>query len=137
MREVVDHFFPPVSMLVKEGGEAFTDFTYWRDSPKGLENFSATDSDDEGSDDDGEIEDSANDLAESCLSKESMDQSTLSESIRTSLDIGASAQASIEETEEDFTGDYLDEAPPTEMFKKLQKPVLSSLADQKARLRCR
>ena len=26
MREIVDHFFPPVSMLVKEGGEEFTAF---------------------------------------------------------------------------------------------------------------
>lgn len=44
MRELVDHFFPPVSTLVQEGGEEFTDFTYWRDVPPDLENFSATDS---------------------------------------------------------------------------------------------
>lgn len=61
MRELVDHFFPPVSMLVQEGGEDFTDFRFWRDSPGDLENFSITDSSDEGdnnednsaSDDDG------------------------------------------------------------------------------------
>lgn len=56
MRELVDHFFPPVSMLVQEGGEDFTDFRFWRDSPGDLENFSITDSSDED-DDNGPDED--------------------------------------------------------------------------------
>ena len=30
MREIVDHFFPPVGLLVPAGGEDFTDFNYWR-----------------------------------------------------------------------------------------------------------
>ncbi|WEW54805.1 lipin Ned1 [Emydomyces testavorans] len=47
MRELVDHFFPPISLLIQEGGEDFTDFRYWRDSPGDLENFSVTDSDEE------------------------------------------------------------------------------------------
>ena len=47
MRELVDHFFPPVKLLVQPGGEEFTDFTYWRDVPRDLENFSSTDSEDE------------------------------------------------------------------------------------------
>ncbi|PGH28152.1 hypothetical protein AJ80_00042 [Polytolypa hystricis UAMH7299] len=42
MRELVDHFFPPVSLLVQEGGEEFTDFRYWRDHPGDLDNFSVT-----------------------------------------------------------------------------------------------
>ena len=45
MQEVVDHFFPPVATLLKEGAEGFTDFNYWRDTPENLDNFSATDSD--------------------------------------------------------------------------------------------
>ncbi|KAK2875623.1 hypothetical protein FQN49_001560 [Arthroderma sp. PD_2] len=45
MRELVDHFFPPVSTLVQDGGEDFTDFTYWRDQPRELDEFSLTDSD--------------------------------------------------------------------------------------------
>lgn len=49
MTEVVDHYFPPVSTLVKGGGEDYTDFTYWRDSPLDLDEFSASDS--EGEDD--------------------------------------------------------------------------------------
>ena len=42
--EVVDHYFPPVSTLVKGGGEDFTDFKYWRDTPLDLDEFSASDS---------------------------------------------------------------------------------------------
>jgi len=48
MRETVDHFFPPVGMLVQEGGEAFTDFNYWRDIPPDMDDFSGSDSGDEG-----------------------------------------------------------------------------------------
>ncbi|MCJ1311033.1 Nuclear elongation and deformation protein 1 [Agyrium rufum] len=44
MREVVDHFFPPVSLLVTEGGEDFTDFNYWRDPPMHVDDFSESDS---------------------------------------------------------------------------------------------
>ena len=45
MREVVDHFFPPVGLLVTGGGDEFTDFNYWREAP--LEYSDFTDSDDE------------------------------------------------------------------------------------------
>lgn len=44
MREVVDHFFPPVGLLVTGGGEDFTDFKYWRDSPLEIDDFDETDS---------------------------------------------------------------------------------------------
>ncbi|KAJ5658829.1 uncharacterized protein N7484_002478 [Penicillium longicatenatum] len=47
MRELLDHFFPPTSLLVHSGGEEYTDFTYWRDTPQDLEDFSTTDSEDE------------------------------------------------------------------------------------------
>jgi len=85
MRELVDHFFPPVATLVQEGGEDFTDFNYWRDVPCDLENFSATDSEDESeleADDslsDGEDSEAYDDdkhteeLGESYISKESVD----------------------------------------------------------------
>ncbi|PGH06202.1 hypothetical protein AJ79_06590 [Helicocarpus griseus UAMH5409] len=83
MRELVDHFFPPVTMLVQEGGEDFTDFTYWRDAPGDLENFSATDSSDEsgGEEDVSEGEESEvydeddhGDLGDSYISRDSLDQ---------------------------------------------------------------
>ncbi|KFY21609.1 hypothetical protein V493_07267 [Pseudogymnoascus sp. VKM F-4281 (FW-2241)] len=54
MREVVDHYFPPVSMLIKGGGEEFTDFNYWRDKPMEMEDFSASEDEDEDEDEDGD-----------------------------------------------------------------------------------
>ncbi|ELR06301.1 hypothetical protein VC83_01316 [Pseudogymnoascus destructans] len=53
MREVVDHYFPPVSMLIKGGGEEFTDFNYWRDKPMEMEDFSASEDEDEDKGEDG------------------------------------------------------------------------------------
>ncbi|KAH6619738.1 Lipin/Ned1/Smp2-domain-containing protein [Chaetomium sp. MPI-SDFR-AT-0129] len=55
MSEVVDHYFPPVGTLVKGGGEEYTDFTFWRDTPLELDEFSASDSEHE--DDDDEVDD--------------------------------------------------------------------------------
>ena len=46
MREVIDHFFPPVGLLVKGGGEEFTDFNYWRDAPEEVEDLTDSDEDD-------------------------------------------------------------------------------------------
>jgi len=48
MRELVDHYFPPVGMLVKEGGEEYTDFNYWRDKPLEVDDFSASESESDG-----------------------------------------------------------------------------------------
>lgn len=88
MREVVDHFFPPVGLLVMGGGEQFTDFNYWRSAPLDINDFSASDSEDgstrsreqqsvrsedEGSEglDDDEQDD---ELEESYLSRESLEE---------------------------------------------------------------
>ncbi|KAL8713421.1 MAG: hypothetical protein Q9220_002620 [cf. Caloplaca sp. 1 TL-2023] len=89
MRELVDHFFPPVGLLVTGGGEEFTDFHYWRDTPLDVGEFSDSDSsdddgrqqtlgrrsirsEDEGSD--GLDEEDENDiLAESYLSQSSLE----------------------------------------------------------------
>ncbi|GKT74559.1 nuclear elongation and deformation protein 1 [Colletotrichum tofieldiae] len=78
INEVVDHFFPPVSTLVKGGGEEYTDFTYWRDTPLDLDEFSASDTDDddeqadleEDIDDDEEIGD---EMGQSYISRDSVD----------------------------------------------------------------
>lgn len=86
MREVVDHYFPPVGTLVTGGGEEFTDFRYWRDDPLDLDDFSGSDSDsavgakededarsdDEGADDDYD-EDGAEDMGDSYISRNSID----------------------------------------------------------------
>ncbi|KAI9761329.1 MAG: hypothetical protein M4579_001119 [Chaenotheca gracillima] len=81
MREVVDHFFPPIGLLVKGGGESYTDFNYWRDTPLDLDDFSASESGDDDqendeqsvrSEDEGseglEDDENADDLGESYMS---------------------------------------------------------------------
>lgn len=91
MREVVDHFFPPVGLLVTGGGEDFTDFNYWRDAPLDIEDFSGSDSEDESSrkkikhsirsEDEGSEEledqdelDELDELEESYFSRDSIDE---------------------------------------------------------------
>ncbi|RKK86648.1 Nuclear elongation and deformation protein 1 [Fusarium oxysporum] len=97
INEVVDHYFPPVSTLVKGGGEEYTDFTYWRDDPLAMADFSASESDDdddedgpggptseygddeeEYDDEDGEIDEDVDEigegLADSYISRASMDE---------------------------------------------------------------
>ncbi|KAJ5167232.1 Nuclear elongation and deformation protein 1 [Penicillium canariense] len=54
MQELLDHFFPAISLLVQSGGEEYTDFTYWRDTPQDIDDFSATDSEEEDDDEDEE-----------------------------------------------------------------------------------
>ena len=89
MREVVDHFFPPVGLLVTGGGEEYTDFNYWRETPLEIDDYSNSDSEDnnkrrgdkqsirsedegsEGLDDDDEPED---EMADSYMSRDSVDE---------------------------------------------------------------
>jgi phosphatidate phosphatase LPIN len=79
MREVVDHYFPPVNTLVTGGGEEYTDFTYWRDPVLELEEFSDSESDEkEGEEDDNhdsEDEEDGNEaLGDSYISRDSLDE---------------------------------------------------------------
>ncbi|KAL2141829.1 hypothetical protein VTI28DRAFT_1865 [Corynascus sepedonium] len=83
MSEVVDHYFPPVGTLVKGGGEDYTDFKYWRDTPLELDEFSASDSEDEDGpgphdDEDEYVEDEDDEVGEglgdSYISRNSMDE---------------------------------------------------------------
>jgi phosphatidate phosphatase LPIN len=81
MREVVDHYFPAVSTLVKGCGEEFTDFTYWRDTPLDLDDFSASDSEsyrkeeeeDNNASEDEEDEDINGEMGDSYISRDSID----------------------------------------------------------------
>ncbi|KAK5080356.1 lipin Ned1 [Exophiala xenobiotica] len=51
MRQVVDQSFPPTSTLVKEGGEDYTDFKYWREDPSlDIDHFVPSDSEDDDED---------------------------------------------------------------------------------------
>ena len=116
MREVVDHYFPPVSQLLQQGGEEFTDFQYWRDRPIELDEFSDSDSDtsggaaghgdDSGSDagsegsEDGEGQDNAS-MRESYISQQSIDGGSMISQSDHSDDEGASHY---EDEDEDEVG---------------------------------
>lgn len=63
MREVVDHYFPPVNTLVNSGGEEYTDFTYWREPIIDIEDFSDSEPEENIVDDDYDEDiDEVNDL---------------------------------------------------------------------------
>lgn len=108
MRELVDHFFPPVGLLVQVGGEEFTDFTYWRDQPPNLEDFSVTDSEDGGiaesdrgySDDEGSALDDEEDgenLADSYISRGSIDDRSFDESLAERMNNSRLSESDISE----------------------------------------
>ncbi len=113
MRELVDHFFPPISTLVREGGEEYTDFSYWRDTPQNLDHFIPTES--EGGDTEDEEEEEVDEeqidrLGESYLSRDSVDQSQLEESIRESIEVDQTEEDTRKlriVDSEDYTEDYL------------------------------
>ena len=119
MREIVDHFFPPISTLVKEGGEDFTDFKYWRDTPAGLEDFTPSESGDEAPDDDEDDEEEEiydDDLGDSYISRDSVDdRPSLEESLRESLEIQQSQEPESyvdDDNSADFTADYVEGLTP-------------------------
>ena len=101
MREVVDHFFPPIGLLVTGGGEEFTDFKYWRDAPLEIDDFDESDSEvgtrggrdqqsirsEDGGSEGLDDEDQDDDLEKSYLSRSSMDErGDLADSILESIE---------------------------------------------------
>ena len=135
MRELVDHFFPPISTLVREGGEEYTDFSFWRDSPADLDGFIPTDSESSDVDEDEEDEDLDEDqmdrLGESYLSRDSVDQSALEDSIRQSIEVDAATDAEddLEENvenlrivdSEDIADDYLGDSEEQEIRRRQEQ----------------
>ena len=102
MREVVDHFFPPVGLLVTGGEEEFTDYNYWREAPLDVDEFLDSDdeaeqsrprsrhimeSEDEGSE--GLEDDQVDEMGESYFSRDSVDSTgDLVDSILESIEDG-------------------------------------------------
>jgi phosphatidate phosphatase LPIN len=111
IREVVDHFFPPVGLLVPGDAEEFTDFKYWRESTLDIDEFSASESEeeearsvrseDEGSDGLTGDEEQIEDMLSSIMSQESRDRDgDLVDSILSSIeDEELSRRAYLEEHE--------------------------------------
>ncbi|KFY15481.1 hypothetical protein V492_01957 [Pseudogymnoascus sp. VKM F-4246] len=129
MREVVDHYFPPVSMLIKGGGEEFTDFNYWRDKPMEMDDFSASEDEDEdeddnegGSDDGDEDEGSRNeddgddvgDMGDSYISRDSIDDNSL---------LSGSAVDEYDEEDGDGYDEYADEDDTADVTGDMPTPI--------------
>ena len=139
MRELLDHFFPPIGLLVQNGGEQFTDFNYWRDQPLQSDEFSASESEEEDEDDEEtprsarrrpQSEDEGSELGESLresyFSRDSIDETgELGDSIIESVEEDAmtssmmqeddtALDAEDEEDDEDNEEDVTTEAELTE-----------------------
>jgi phosphatidate phosphatase LPIN len=104
MREVVDHYFPPVSLLLHGEQEEFTDFRYWREDVLDLSEFSDSDEDEDArpaaeSEDEGDEE--VGDMGDSYISHggESIDEQSLLE--QDDDEEGDSEEEYDEEDEED------------------------------------
>lgn len=112
INEVVDHYFPSVSTLVTGGGEGYTDFNYWRDTPLELDEFSASESDDveeevdEGSEyTDGDDDDMDERLGDSYISQGSIEEA---ESRMTTSMHQIDEEADDEDTEDEEENDEED-----------------------------
>ncbi|GME36264.1 Lipin [Neofusicoccum parvum] len=117
MREIVDHYFPPVGLLVQNGGEEFTDFNYWRERPLDLDEFSASESSDSSDSEDDEderrsyhSEDEAEaeaELGDSYLSRDSIDETGQMED--SMMEDSMMASSIMESVEGDAPGEEEDE----------------------------
>jgi phosphatidate phosphatase LPIN len=115
MREVVDHYFPPINTLVKGGGEEYTDFRYWREPVLEIDEFSDSESDEKDGEEENGSEDEdeyVNDeLGDSYISRDSIDddnddENGLGESILSgSIDEDENMTSSMLEVEEPDTED--------------------------------
>lgn len=126
INEVVDHYFPPVSTLIKGGGEDYTDFKYWRNPPLDLDEFSASESEDSEEPepdqnsvytDEEEEEDADDRLGDSYISHGSLDEgdTRLGESMAESYaDDQEELEEAIEDEEEDNADVADDEAKHTQ-----------------------
>ncbi|KAL4806509.1 Lipin/Ned1/Smp2-domain-containing protein [Aspergillus unguis] len=107
MRELVDHFFPPTSLLVQAGGEEYTDFAYWRDIPRDLDDISTTDSDAGSQADEGEDE-YEGELSDDELEDDEANEDLAASFVSQATDPYGEAEASDDEEDEE-PDEYLDE----------------------------
>ncbi|KAL1882128.1 hypothetical protein VTK73DRAFT_2219 [Phialemonium thermophilum] len=116
MSEVVDHYFPPVSTLVKGGGEEYTDFKYWRDPPLDPDEFSASEDEEDdsridehdsqyGDDEDEEVDE---EMVDSYISRNSIDEHAEGSLLSGSIEGDEHAMRSI--AEEDDANDEVDDS---------------------------
>ena len=150
MREVVDHFFPPVGLLVPGGGENFTDFNYWRETPLDIGEFSDSDSEDEShrgrirgrdrrsirSEDEGseglDDEEQDDEMEAGYISRDSVDEDEpgdLVDSILESIEDAESTQSLSLEEDEDDDEDETPLPPSTEEENPLEVRAFDTRRD--------
>jgi len=109
MREVVDHYFPPVNTLVKGGGEEYTDFTYWREPVLDIDEFSYSESEEKEEGDDighaSEDEDGNDELGDSYISRDTNSDNEEDNGLEESILSDDQMTNSMIEEEEDGEGD--------------------------------
>lgn len=142
MGELLDHFFPPTSLLVQAGGEEYTDFTYWREPPPDIEDFSSTDSEEEDEDyEEQEEEDEDEEYEEGELSEE--EGSDVDEAAEEDLGASFLSQGSVDQSsavdgqslyvEEDEEASPVDEVDQLEAkLKAVDLASASTAADRTA-----
>ncbi len=120
MSEVVDHYFPPVGTLVKGGGEDYTDFKFWRNTPLELDEFSASESEPDDDDDhesqyaeeEEDDEEVGEGLGDSYISRGSMDdygEGSMGESYDEERMMGSMVEDEDADDEEGEVDDDVDE----------------------------
>ena len=120
MGEVVDHYFPPVGTLVKGGGEDYTDFKFWRNTPLELDEFSASESEPDDDDDhesqyaeeEEDDEEVGEGLGDSYISRGSMDdygEGSMGESYDEERMMGSMVEDEDADDEEGEVDDDVDE----------------------------
>lgn len=114
MREIVDHYFPPVGLLVQGGGEDYTDFNYWRERPLDIQDFTDSESEEEEDDDDDDDDVLGNELGRLSTKGSILSEDEAGDSMRASY--LTDARQSLDESiagsaidEEELTSSMLDE----------------------------
>ena len=142
MREIVDHFFPPVGLLVPPGGEQFTDFNYWREKPLDLDDFTDSEDDEEGTEErsvrsEDEGSEVGEDLEASYLTQDSVDEQgvmydSIVESVEGDYDYeegdGEDGEASDEEGEVS-EGEYYEEEEEEQILQRTPTKEIGGLVD--------
>jgi len=138
MTEVVDHYFPPVGTLVKGGGEEYTDFRYWRDTPLELDEFSGSDTEDEGddggNDEDEYVEDDDEEVGEglgdSYISRNSVDDYGEGSALGESYDAERLAGSMMEdEYADDEEGDAYEEDGREDVVEQAEDQLPTPVGD--------
>ena len=114
MREVVDHYFPPVNSLIRSGGEEYTDFTYWRDPVLELDDFSGSESDERDDavvSEDEEEEEGNEELGDSYISRDSVDEGGMGDSMMEGSVDEDELTSSILEAEDDLEDECVTPGP--------------------------